>query len=380
MTPETHIPSTKPSATPPVTPSVTPQAIAISMGDPGGIGPEVVVASLADPRSRCSDGGNCGETGSRFIVFGHAGTLNNAARTLGLERDWAKRLENPAQPGSVRIIETDPTPTDTDFPPQPTEQGGHLSFQWVNAAIDAALLPPNHPDHTHALVTAPINKAAWSKAGHTIYPGHTELLADRCNRTRYAMMFDSPRLRVVLVTTHIPLATVADQLTTDRILETIELGAHACTQLGVAKPRVAVLGLNPHAGEQGLLGKEDLDVISPAITSAQSLGINATGPHPADTLFHAAANGQYDLVVAMYHDQGLIPVKLLDRDNAVNLTVGLPIVRTSPDHGTAYDIAGKGVANPGSMRAALRLAIRMSANPASTPSGSQQSAPDAKTP
>ncbi len=340
------------------------------MGDPGGIGPEIVVASLA---------GQWSDTPFRFVLFGDAGVLEQTARTIGLADEWRQSLDRATAPGGV-VVETGSIKAAVDFPAQPTEAGGRCSFAWVNAAIDAALLATDDPAHVDAVVTAPINKQAWALAGHAQYPGHTEFLAARCSCDRYAMMFVSPTLRVILATTHIPLAAVAEHITIDGILETIELGVQACRQLGIDQPRVAVLGLNPHAGEGGLLGKEDMDIISPAIKRSRSNGYSATGPHPADTLFGAAATGQHDLVVAMYHDQGLIPVKLLHRDDAVNVTVGLPIIRTSPDHGTAYDIAGKGIANPGSMRASIRLAMRLAANPVLAPSGRQQSAPNVKTP
>ncbi len=348
----------------------TTRTIAVTMGDPGGIGPEIVVASLAG-RWRDSD--------CRFVVFGDAGVLEKTAQTIGLAVEWKRSLDRAATRGGV-VVDPGATNAAKDFPAKPTEAGGHLSFDWVNAAIDAALLAHDDPAHVNAVVTAPINKQAWALAGHAQYPGHTELFASRCSCDRFAMMFVSPTLRVILATTHIPVVAVAEHLTTDGILKTIELGVQACCQLGTPKPRVAVLGLNPHAGEGGLLGSEDQTLIAPAIGLAQAKGINATGPHPADTLFGAAAAGQYDLVVAMYHDQGLIPVKLLHRDEAVNVTVGLPIIRTSPDHGTAYDIVGRGIANPGSMRASILLALRLVANPALASSGRQQSAPNVKTP
>lgn len=336
------------------------------MGDPGGIGPEIVVASLANQWA---------DTRCRFVVFGCAATLKDTARAIGVAPAWKRSLDRADKPGGIIVIEPSSDGTSlgnspAEFKAQPTKEGGDLSFTWVSAAIDAALLPPDDPNHAHAVVTAPISKEAWAMAGHTQYPGHTELFADRCQSQRFAMMFDSPTLRVILVTTHIPLMEVTKHLSTNRILETIELGAQACQILGIEQPRVAVLGLNPHAGENGLLGKEDQRLIIPAIDIAKQRGINATGPHPADTLFGAATSGKHDLVVAMYHDQGLIPVKLLHRDAAVNMTVGLPIIRTSPDHGTAYDIAGSGLANPGSMRASLRLAIQMAQNTALTHSAS----------
>jgi len=177
------------------------------------------------------------------------------------------------------------------------------------------------------------------------------------------MMFVGPQLRVVLATVHIPLMEVRNRLTIGCVLDAIELGAQGCHTVGIAHPRIAVCGLNPHAGEAGILGDEETRLIEPAIKFAVEQGINASGPFPADTIFNAALAGKYDLVVAMYHDQGLIPVKLIARDQSVNMTVGLPIIRTSPDHGTAFDIAGKGRANSSSMRAAIMLAAAVAARP-----------------
>jgi 4-hydroxythreonine-4-phosphate dehydrogenase len=177
------------------------------------------------------------------------------------------------------------------------------------------------------------------------------------------MMFDSPRLRVALATAHLPLMDVRNVLTIGRVYDPIDLGHEFCRQLGIAKPRIAVCGLNPHAGENGMFGDEDARIIRPAIDAARRIGIDAHGPFPADTIFIRAAAGDWDLVVAMYHDQGLIPVKLLGWDKAVNVTVGLPIVRTSPDHGTAFDIAGQGKASEGSMKAAIELAVKLSLGP-----------------
>ena len=189
------------------------------------------------------------------------------------------------------------------------------------------------------------------------WPGHTELLTHRTRSKRQAMAFVSPRLRVVLATAHVPLMDVKNVLTIGRVHESIELGHDLCRRLGIQRPRIAVCGLNPHAGENGILGDEDQRVIAPAIDVAVQQGIKATGPHPADTIFIGAAEGRFDLVVAMYHDQGLIPVKLLGWDRAVNVTLGLPIIRTSPDHGTAFDIAGRSKADAGSMVAAIDLAL-----------------------
>ena len=206
-------------------------------------------------------------------------------------------------------------------------------------------------------------------AGKGRFPGHTELLAARFHAKRTRMMFVSPALNVILATAHVPLMQLRDLLSIGRVFDTIDLGHEACLRLGIEAPRIAVCGLNPHAGEGGLLGDEDGRVIEPAIAMAREHGIDACGPFPGDTVFRAAVSGRWDLVVAMYHDQGLIPVKLLAFDEAVNATVGLPAVRTSPDHGTAYDIAGQDRADPGSMKAAMRLAVRLASGARAAPSG-----------
>ncbi len=311
--------------------------VAITLGDPGGIGPEVTRKALADPalRSRCS-----------YRLYG-------PVAALGARPDGVGVLDDPDHDGR--------------FPAVDTAQGGRLSLRAVEAAIADAQRPRGDPSRVDAIVTAPISKKAWAMAGHPEFPGHTELLAARCGSKRFAMMFLTPRLRVILATTHVPLMQVGKSLTTARILEVIELGTDACRRLGIGAPRVAVCGLNPHAGEDGLLGTEDRAVIAPAIAAATAAGLDCRGPFPGDTIFNAALRGDYDLVVAMYHDQGLIPVKLLDRDAAVNLTVGLPIIRTSPDHGTAFDIAGRNLAEAGSMKTAIETAIRLVASSAPRP-------------
>jgi 4-hydroxythreonine-4-phosphate dehydrogenase len=223
-----------------------------------------------------------------------------------------------------------------------------------------------------ALVTAPISKQLLRNAGYR-FEGHTELLAHIARTKRFAMMLvggpPSPRpvswlrraspLRVALVTIHVPLSRVPRLLSTRKIVEVIELTHDACKRFGIRRPRIGVAGLNPHAGEGGLMGHEEQRIIVPAIQSAKRKGINVTGPWPADTLFHKAYRGEFDAVVAMYHDQGLAPLKMIAFDSGVNLTLGLPFVRTSPDHGTAFDIAGKGIANPGSMIAAINLAAQL---------------------
>ena len=216
-----------------------------------------------------------------------------------------------------------------------------------------------------AVATAPINKAAWAMAGLP-WRGHTDLLAELTGARRVAMMFHSERLRVVLATTHMPLAEVPRRLTRDRIEEVVGLAHDELPRFGFPRPRLAVAGLNPHAGESGLLGEEEERFVRPAVEACRARGIAVTGPEPADSLFVRALRGAFDAVIACYHDQGLIPVKLVAFGQAVNVTLGLPIVRTSVDHGTAYDIAGRGVADPSSMIAAVRLAAKL-ASPAGRP-------------
>jgi 4-phospho-D-threonate 3-dehydrogenase / 4-phospho-D-erythronate 3-dehydrogenase len=321
--------------------------VAITLGDPGGIGPEVVVKALAEPEVRSRAG---------YLVLGPQRALAEAAQRAGIAVYW--RAAATAAPEAGEVLLLDYPADDAALVRGPSAAGGKLSFRMVEDVIRMAT-SADHPG-VHAIVTGPISKQAWQMAGQGKYAGHTELLAARTGTKRFGMMFVTPRLRVILATAHIPLAAVAGVLTVERVLTAIELGDEACRRLGVAPARIAVCGVNPHAGEGGLLGSEDAEVIEPAIRAAQESGMDARGPFPADTIFNSAVRGDFDLVVAMYHDQGLIPVKLLDRDRAVNLTVGLPIIRTSPDHGTAFDIAGENRADPGSMRAALELAVAMS--------------------
>lgn len=337
--------------------------IAVSLGDPGGIGPEVVVRTLADRSVRSL---------ARFAVHGSSAAMLAAAQATGIEPFWWKvdarsPLGDTVSAHDVVLFDSDPELTDEGGTPAfergPTRLGGMLSFRWVEAAIADAQRAASDPRRADAVVTAPISKEAWSLAGKGRWPGHTELFADRFKSKRFAMMFVGDRLRVVLATVHVPLMDVRNQLTIGAVHTAIDLGAEACRRLGIRRPRVAVAGLNPHAGENGLMGDEEQRIITPAIDLAVRQGVDARGPFPGDTVFNAAVGGKFDLVVAMYHDQGLIPVKLLERDLAVNLTLGLPVPRTSPDHGTAYDIAGTGKADPGSMTSAVRLAVRLGADP-----------------
>lgn len=331
------------------------------MGDPGGIGPEVIVKALNDPATRAA---------ARFVVYGVHEPLLSAADLAEIEPYWwraphGSNLVETASAHDVVVLDYDEFRLPNAGPPRaPTRESGEASFRFVEDAIADARRAPADPLRVDAVVTGPISKRAWALAGRGKYPGHTELFATRFGARRYAMLFDAPTLRVVLATIHLPLMDVRNVLTIGRVFDAIDLGNEACMRLGVRRPRIGVCGLNPHAGEEGLLGDEETRLIEPAIRLALDNGADVRGPFPADTLFVRAARGEFDLVVAMYHDQGLIPVKLLHWDEAVNMTIGLPIVRTSPDHGTAFDIAGTNRADERSMRRALTLAVRMATGPA----------------
>ncbi len=344
------------------------------MGDPLGIGPEII-AKAAAARDRASER-------EAWLVFGRAEALHEAAATCRVVQSWrvVRAGDDRAQsPRAGEIVVVDDGAWRGDVAPRrapargPDALAGRASFGWVERAIDAVKRPAGDPWRASAIVTAPIAKEAWKLAGEggdsaASFPGHTELLADRFASPRSAMMFVGPTLRVILVTIHVPLARVPGLLTAERIFDAIDLGARACREMGLnahaGSPRVAVAGLNPHAGEGGMFGTEDVAIIAPAIARARAAGIDATGPWPGDAVFLDAVKGRYDLVVAMYHDQGLIPVKLVDRAKAVNVTVGLrhagrAVIRTSPAHGTAFDISGQGKADASSMIEAIALARQM---------------------
>ena len=332
--------------------------IGITMGDPAGIGPEVILKALGDAHVRRL---------GRFVIYGLNEILNYAADRLEVDPFWYRVQHDSSR--TTRTIIEDVVVLDFDefdgfahSSRGPSKLGGLASKAFVEEAITDALLPEDHSRHLDAIVTGPICKESWALAGYANWPGHTELLANRCKAKRHSMMFVSPRLRVTLATTHIPLNDIRNVLTIGRVFDPIDLGNEACLQLGIKNPRIAVTGLNPHAGEHGQFGDEERRLIEPAIKVARDSGIDAEGPFPADTIFIKAAAGDYDLVVAMYHDQGLIPVKLLGWDKAVNWTLGLPIIRTSPDHGTAFDIAGKNIASEGSIKAAIDLAAQLANN------------------
>ena len=327
--------------------------VGITLGDPLGIGPEVVVKALSDPALRAA---------ARFVVYGDNELMLAAADKARVHPTWFRAGVDHARDGSMvlgdfTVIDYAVAAT-LGSDREPSKAGGAASKTFVEDAIADALRPADDARRLDAVVTAPISKESWTLAGFR-WPGHTELFAARTKAKRQAMAFVSPRLKVALATTHVPLMEIRNLLTIGRVHEPIALGHELCQRLGIEKPRIAVCGLNPHAGENGLFGDEEIRVIKPAIDIARGTGIDVHGPFPGDTIFIDAAAGSWDLVVAMYHDQGLIPVKLLGWDKAVNVTLGLPIVRTSPDHGTAFGIAGKNQASEGSMKAAIELAVRL---------------------
>jgi 4-phospho-D-threonate 3-dehydrogenase / 4-phospho-D-erythronate 3-dehydrogenase len=283
--------------------------VAITVGDPAGIGPEIAARAADDPRVRevCEP-----------RIFAPPSTLS-------------------VLPGHL------------------SAEAGRAAYDVIVRAVESA-----RRGEVEAIATAPVSKEAFALAGLP-WKGHTDLLGHLTGSPFVAMMFDSPALRVVLATVHVPLRDVPSLLTREQLVRTIDLTARELPRFGVPVPRIAVAGLNPHAGEHGLLGSEDDEVLAPAIAACRARGVDVSGPFPADTVFLRAHRGEFDVVIAGYHDQGLIPVKLLAFGKAVNVTLGLPIVRTSVDHGTAFDIAGSGRADPGSMIEAVRLAARLAA-------------------
>ena len=306
--------------------------IAVTMGDPAGVGAEVAIKALADPEVASL---------AAWHIVGDEKVLDRAGRITGLELDKAVEVVNPG-------------PNFSEAPAfgELSARCGEAAVTYIKGATESCL-----NGEADAMVTAPVNKEAVTMSGMA-FTGHTEYIAELCGVNDTRMLLASERLRVVHVSTHVSLRQACD-LEHGRILHTIELGNEAALALGIEKPRIAVCGLNPHAGEHGLFGNEDADRIVPAVAAARENGIDCDGPVPADTVFLKAVRGHYDLVVAMYHDQGHIPMKLLDFEHTVNISLGLPIIRTSVDHGTAFDIAGQNLADPTNMKAAMRLACMM---------------------
>jgi 4-hydroxythreonine-4-phosphate dehydrogenase len=326
-----------------------PHWIGITLGDVTGIGPEVTLKSIA---AEASD-----ET--RFLLIGDAGHARRINEQLGLGLEL-QPYDGPQGSGRFCVV----NPLNEPLPLNLTAgdpAAANAAVAWLADGAKRCLR-----QELDALVTAPVNKEAIVRAGHA-FIGQTEFFAGLAGADRFAMMLlghdECGRwLRVALATTHVQLKRVADHLSPEKIELVIELAAQACRDLGLPRARIGVCGLNPHAGEGGEFGDEEQTIIGPAVLAAQRRQLDAVGPVSADTLFHRAFQGDYDVVVAMYHDQGLAPLKTVAFDTGVNWTLGLPFIRTSPDHGTAYDIVGQGVANPSSMIAAIRLAKQLAAN------------------
>lgn len=316
------------------------------MGDPAGVGPEVIVKAF---------NGNQVRQLCRALVIGDARVLRAAAERFapGLALRSIRNVGKASfSAGEMDVIDCGNVPESLPRA-RPSAEGGKAAVEFIHRAADLAC-----GQQVEAIVTAPINKEAIHLAGFP-YPGHTELLADYTQTPNVALMMAGDRLRVVLATTHVPVRDISSLLNQDQIVKTISLTHRWLVQYVTETPRIAVTGLNPHCGDGGIFGKEESDIIVPAIQTAQAEGIQVTGPYPADSLFSRFDPNRYDAVIAMYHDQGLIPVKMAGRGQAVNITLGLPILRTSVDHGTAYDIAGKGIASEESLIEALKMAARL---------------------
>jgi len=328
--------------------SITEQVvIGLTMGDAAGIGPEVIVKALVDPSIRRA---------AKFVIFGMNEQLCYAADAAEIEPFWGRHQHEKISrdyPYKVVVADYDEYSVPS-WIKGPSKFAGEASIKFCLDAIDAA-----RAGIIDAVVTAPVSKTSWKLAGAD-WPGHTEMLAARCKSRRKVMMFIAGQLKVALATIHEALFEIRHKFTIGCVFEPIDLLNTALKEyFDIDNPKIGVAALNPHASEDGQFGDEERRIISPAILLAQEQGINCLGPFPADTLFLRAVHGEFDGVVAMYHDQGMIPVKLLDFDRAVNITIGIPIIRTSPAHGTAFDIAGRNIADPAGMKSAITTAIQM---------------------
>ncbi|CAN1531339.1 PdxA Pyridoxal phosphate biosynthesis protein [Rhabdaerophilaceae bacterium] len=315
--------------------------LAITMGDATGIGPEIIARHFEAEKPR------------DLVVVGDLHHMKRAIRLISGTVN-AEQIETPeiCAPGVMPIISVGRLPPDLAYG-RIDAAAGALAYQAIITAIRLAQV-----DRIAGLVTAPIHKEALHAAG-VPFPGHTEILAHETQTENVAMMLADEALRVILVSIHVSLREALDRVTFENECRTIRLAAQACQALGIIRPRIAVAGLNPHAGEGGLFGQEDLAVIAPAVQAMRAEGLDVSGPFPPDTVFMQARRGRFDIVVAQYHDQGLIPVKLNGIEKGVNVTIGLPIIRTSVDHGTAFDIAGRGIADATSLGEAIRIARLM---------------------
>ena len=325
--------------------------VAITMGDPSGVGPEVILKALAQPRVRSA---------CLPLVVGDGDFLGRTQRRIKSCPfrlvPWEEGQPLPRNGENIPVDSISQLSPPQCRPGRPTKAGGHAAFQFIQSAVHHI-----HSGTAQAMATAPISKKILHSAGHP-YPGHTEILAEMTGTRNFRMMLMGKNLKVILVTVHLPLTQIAKEISRRQIRVTLEVAHKALRDyFRISRPRLAVAGLNPHAGEEGLLGWEERRIIAPAVRDACRQGIRAFGPLAADSLFHQAVRGDYDAVICMYHDQGLGPLKLLHFFDGVNVTLGLPIIRTSVDHGTAYEIAGKNKAHADSMAEAILLASRLAA-------------------
>ena len=334
--------------------------VGITMGDPAGIGPEIALRTVVDPRV---------QRACIPVIIGDVGTLERV-RAVCRVRRRIRAVGSPGEArgkGAVEVLDlknVDPAACPVGVV---SAAAGRAAVEYVFKSIDLAMA-----GEIAAAVTAPLNKEAMRRAGFP-FDGHTEIYAQKTGTRDYSMLLLVGRLRVLHVSTHVSLREAVDRVTRERVLTVIRLAGIAAQMLGIQAPRIGVAGLNPHAGEGGLFGREEIEQITPAIEAARAEGFDARGPLPPDTVFYRARRGEFDFVIAMYHDQGHVPLKLVGFDRGVNVTVGLPIIRTSVDHGTAFDIAGTGKARHESLVAATLLAVRMArrwrpaGRPAATP-------------
>ncbi|WP_174870991.1 D-threonate 4-phosphate dehydrogenase [Pectobacterium polaris] len=321
--------------------------IAVTMGDPAGIGPEIIIKSLAE-----------GElSGASAVVVGCVQTMQRILALNIVPGVELKIIDKPADavfaPGVINMIDEPLEDPQALKPGVVQAQAGDLAYRCIKKATELAMA-----GEVHAIATAPLNKEALHSAGH-LYPGHTELLAKLTNSRDYAMVLYTDKLKVIHVSTHIALRKFLDTLNRDRVETVIDMADVFLKRVGFTHPRIAVAGVNPHAGENGLFGDEEITIVSPSVEAMKAKGIDVYGPCPPDTVYLQAYEGQYDMVVAMYHDQGHIPLKLLGFYDGVNITAGLPFIRTSADHGTAFDIAWTGKAKPESMAISIQLAMQL---------------------
>ena len=327
---------------------LTKPLLAITMGDPAGVGPEVILKASrhAEFYAAC-----------RPLIIGDVRILQRAAAWTNTTDLEIQTVTQPASadyaPGRLCVLDLHNADPQLIPPGQVKPEAGQAAVAYVFKACDMTMA-----GETEAVVTAPLNKEAMVLAGYH-YAGHTELLTERTQAQKVSMLLVGPKLRVVHVSTHVSLEEAIRRVTRQRVEEVIELAQRSCQALGIRSPRIAVAGLNPHASESGLFGNQEEREVAPAIEAARARGLNVSDPMPPDTVFLRAVNGEYDIVVAMYHDQGHIPMKLLAFDSGVNVSMGLPIIRTSVDHGTAFDIAGTGKAREESLLAAIDVAVQM---------------------